>query len=216
MMTFNKSLFTTVFACLALLSSAFSTRHIVAQTSVPNVVPGRSLGRVSLGFTRAQVHRALGKPDKTLKLKSGLTDDIWRAKTTAVKPDGWGNTRVVRHKVEVLYRRGRVVQIEATSPVFVTRSGFSTQTPLQVLDTSLNPKRFYTYASPGDDVGGALMYYLNQVQAGIAFEYGPAQDTWARREGSDTLIVHPKSVPVIQDQGWTFYKSEAYVPDENP
>ena len=175
----------------------------------PNVIPGKSLGRISIGFTTAQVHKALGKPDKTFKLKNGLTDDIYTSKRLSSK-----NRQSIHHKIEILYKSGQVIQIEATSPIFVTPSGLSTDTSIVVLNKKLNPKRFYVYESPGDDVGGALMYYLDQVESGIAFEYGATQDIWFKDFGSSTLIVHRKGVPVLQDQDWKFYQAYSYVPPD--
>lgn len=66
---------------LALAPGLFCGRTF-AQSGAPNVAPGKSLGRIALGMTPAQVHRLLGKPDKTLRLKNGLLDDLYKAKKT--------------------------------------------------------------------------------------------------------------------------------------
>ena len=121
--TFKKRSFAPLLTLGALLVSATDARPAMAQTAAPNVVPGRSLGKVSLGFTPTQVRRVLGKPDKTLRLRNGLLDDIYLAKKTRLR-DG----ELVRDKLEVLYRQGRVVQIEATSPTFATKGGLSSGT----------------------------------------------------------------------------------------
>ena len=122
--------------------------------------------------------------------------------------------QTVRDKLEVIYKGGKVVQIEATSPTFRTAGGLSTASPLSVLNRAINPKRYTTY-DYGDSTGGYLQYYLDQVQSGIAFESGAHQDNWFWDRGSETLIVHLKGVPVLPDQGGKFYSSTAYVPAED-
>ena len=176
--------------------------------AAPNVVAGKSIGKISLGFTPAQVHKILGKPKKTFKLKNGLTDDLYTSKGEPVE-------RFVEpadNKLEILYKAGKAVQIEVTSPKFVTKDGLSTDTPFAVLNKKVNPKRFYVYGTPDDVVSGASMYYLDNISGGIAFEYGGTQDIWFKDVGSTTLIVHRKGVPVLPDQGWIFDKSFSYVP----
>lgn len=65
--------------CVIILAAVQTT----ANAAKPTVVAGVSMGRIRLGFTRAQVHKTLGNPDQTFKLKGGLSDDLWRSKTTS-------------------------------------------------------------------------------------------------------------------------------------
>jgi hypothetical protein len=190
----------------------FHSAH--AQSKAPNVVPGRSLGRISLGMTPSQVHKLLGKPDKTLRLSNGLLDDVYKAKTTRPK---WTGTslQTMRDTVEVLYKAGKAVQLEATSPVFLTRSGLSTEAPLSVLDRIIRPKRYSTYGYGGNDPGGYVKYYLDGQGIGLAFESEPHQDNWFNEAPAHAIIVHRKGVGVIPDAGGEFMSTEAQVPDEN-
>ena len=82
------------------------------------IVPGKCLGKISLGESHASVHRALGEPSETYPSKgvisslSGLLMDDWRGKN-------WEPV------VYVTYRAGRVVQISTDNPAFKTRDGLS-------------------------------------------------------------------------------------------
>ena len=184
-----------------------------AQSNMTNVVPGKSLGKISLGMSPAQVHKVLGKPDKTLRLSNGLLDDVYKAKKTRDRgADAF--PRTVRDTVEVLYKGGKAVQLEATSPTFRTRSGLCTLSPLSDLDRIINPKRYSTYGYGGDP-GGALKYYLDGQNIGLAFESETSQDVWFNDAPAHAIIVHRKGVPVIPDQGGEFQSTEAQVPPEN-
>ena len=195
----------------ALVLALSTTTH--AQSKSPNVVPGKSLGKITLGMTPAQVHRLLGKPDKTLRLSNGLLDDVYKAKKTRDRgADAF--PRTVRDTIEVLYKGSKAVQLEATSPTFRTRSRLSTLSPLRDLERIINPKRYSTYGYGGDP-GGALKYYLDGQGIGLAFESEPSQDVWFKESPAHAIIVHRKGVPVIPDQGGEFQSTEAQVPPEN-
>ena len=191
----------------ALLVTALPQPQVLAAPSASYlVVPGQSLGKLRLGQTPAQVHKIMGKPSQTFKLKNGLLDDLYLSKGTR-KAEG----QTIRDKVEILYRAGRAVQIEATSPSFKTANGLSTDSTLRTLKNSLDPRKFYTYGFGGDEPGGYLKYYVDSQKLGIAFESYGAQDVWAWQSGAATLIVHPKGKEVIPDQGAEFMSASAYI-----
>jgi len=80
------------------------------------VVPGASIGRVSLGEAQGTIRRRLGAPSVSFKLNNGLNSDLWRA-ASARRWDGQ------KHTFEVVYHRGVAIQIEATNPIFTTARG---------------------------------------------------------------------------------------------
>lgn len=173
-----------------------------ADRKPATVVPGSNIGRVFLGNTVAQVRKELGAPDRSLKLSNGLADDLFRAKSTRVTPDG----QTVRDTLEVLYQGGKVVQIEATSPKWITAKGLSVLSNLRFLDQSLHPKKFLTYGYDLDE-SGYVKYYVDQTSTGLAFESPGMQDSWEWSAGSATIIVHRRNFPVIPDQGGKLEKS---------
>lgn len=167
-----------------------------AQSFSSSVVPGRSLGKICLGYTAAQVHRFLGKPSKTLRLKNGLTDDVYRAKKTQLNPNGDS----VRDKVEVLYKAGRVVQLEATSPAFFTKSELSIVSTVSALLGSSFHWRVLVYGYDSDDSGWQNYYLMDQRQ-GLTFEFRGWQEQLMRRSYPTTLIIHRSGSRVIPDVG---------------
>ncbi|RYG56822.1 hypothetical protein EON80_28940 [bacterium] len=184
----------------ALLVTFLGCGAALAQGKIATVVPGKSLGRVSLGMSPAQVHRLLGKPDKTLRLKNGLLDDLYKAKTT--RPDG-NSGAVTRDRVEVLYRGGRAVQLEATSPDFRTASGISTGSDVDALRASVYNWRLLQYSYPVDD-GGWTNYYFWDGGRGLTFEFQGWQEGLLGSSRPTTLIVHGKGARVIADIGGVF------------
>ena len=193
-------------ASLSLVMALPHPQVLAAPSANYLVVPGQSLGKLRLGQTPAQVRKILGSPAKTFKLRNGLLDDVYVSKGTR-KAEG----QTIRDKVEILYRAGKAVQIEATSPSFKTASGLSTDSTLRTLQGFLHPFRYYTYSFGGDDSGGHVKYYLDSQKLGIAFESPASQDTWNWQSGSATLIVHGKGSAVIPDQGAEFQSATAYV-----
>ena len=156
------------------------------------VEPGVRIGRVFLGDTRAAVQRRLGKPTKTFKLKNGLTSELWRSK--AVDSDGKTNT------LEVIYRRGVAVQIEATSGVFQTRKGLSTFSGIEDWTKSFGDRdgRRFRYANRTP----RTQAYYDWVKSGVALE---SQFLSAHDEDDveeiRTLIVHRRGFKVVPDIG---------------
>lgn len=77
------------------------------------ILPGKSVGRTSLGESRAVVLRRLGPPTETGQGLGGLKDDTWFAKVPGAD------------FVTISYRAGRVVQITIDNERFKTREGLS-------------------------------------------------------------------------------------------
>lgn len=151
------------------------------------VVPGERIGRVFLNDTNATVQRRLGKPAKNFDLGGGLSSELWRS-------DDSGNT------IEVVYRKGRAVQIEATSAVFKTYSGYSTASSIGSWIKAFKEKgrrsRYY-YDKIGSEMG-----YLDYVGSGVAVECNGVGDVEGPGIDPITVIVHPKGKRVIPDVGY--------------
>ena len=200
MMTLNKTPFTAVVLAFgAMLSSApgIGIPPVGAQPKAPTVVPGQRIGRVYLGYTPAQVQRTLGKPDKTLRLRNGTTDDIYLAKKTRLR---FG--QAMRDKLEILYRKGRVVQIEATSPAFETTSGLSTGSSLgQLIESGWN-WRVLAYQYTGEEDGWHNNYFVDQKK-GLSFEFEICQEELGRDSTPTTLLVHRAGTRPLADVGGT-------------
>lgn len=151
------------------------------------VVPGERIGRVFLGDSNATVQRRLGKSAKTFDLGNGLSSELWRS-------DDSGNT------IEVVYRKGRAVQIEATSPTFKTYSGYSTASSigswLKAFKEKGRRSRYYY-----DKINGE-MGYLDYVGSGVAVECDGVGDVEGPGIDPITVIVHAKGKRVIPDIGY--------------
>lgn len=151
------------------------------------VVPGERIGRIFLDDTNATVRRRLGKPAKTFDLGAGLSSELWRS-------GGSDNT------LEVVFRKGRAVQIEATSPVFKTYSGYSTASSIgSWLKAFRETGRRSRYYYPRQD---AEIGYLDYVGSGVAVECSGVGDVEGPGIDPITVIVHPKGKRVIPDIGY--------------
>lgn len=158
------------------------------------VVPGVSIGRVSLGEAQDAVRRKLGAPTVSFGLNNGLTSDLWRA-ASAKRWDGQA------HTFEVVYRRGVAVQIEATNPIFTTSRGLGLKSSDEAWQRAFGKRdenKQYKYTGGKRDQG-----YDDWIASGFALEYqflpgGAAAEAPIQMH---TLIVHYKGVPVIPDPG---------------
>jgi hypothetical protein len=163
-----------------------------AQTGDQNKVEaGVRIGRVYLGDSKATVHRRLGKPTASFTSAGGLVSELWK---------GSQNPKTgVPFRLEVVYRRGIVAQIETTNPRFRLANGLNVN--------SSDSEWWDTYGDPTQRV---LKYpkrnreyrYDDWKAKGIAVE----QYYQLQRDGSvvsspETLIVHRKGVAVIPDFG---------------
>lgn len=140
------------------------------------VVPGHSVGNVSLGMSRSAVWKVLGKPRQSFSAR-GYAEDDWARR--------W----------RVLSRRGRVVQIDVADPRLTDQDGVSTGTAFAAIRRR-RPRmqvRMYGFDDPGGD-GGYVGYYIDDRRRGEAFMVGTQDDgaTYQTLPTSkpDYLIVH--------------------------
>ena len=173
----------------ALALSAFGTGHIASAAPKDNLLiePGKRLGRVFIGDTSPAVRRRLGKPSRTFKLGAGTTSELWRSG---------------KYTLEVVYKRGKVAQIEATNPVFQTASDMGLE---DSVGEWLNAKGHdniasarYSYPNKADQT------YYDWKQDGLALE------TTENEEHILTIIVHRAGTPVIPDKGGTLAEDDEH------
>ncbi len=170
---------------------AVSTLGAFAQTAPDNhqAQAGVRLGRVFIGDSRAAVGRRLGKPTRTFTLGRGLTSQLWRGK----KPGDTGRLNTL----EVVYRSGVVIQIEATSLVFKTPGGLSLSSARDEWEDAYGKPAQTDYYY---DSSGARKRYLDWKRSGIALELLESGDGGGEFT-YQTLIVHRKGYSVIPDRG---------------
>ena len=158
------------------------------------VVPGRSLGKIRLGATQAQVRATLGKPKQTRRFAGGLAEDRWVGKAPS------NNTLPVH--VSVFYRGGKAVQIQASSAAFRTPEGLSTESNFAQFQEAYGPFRVtaYTFEDAVDS------YYDNPAR-GFAVTTA-SQNYILPHYRPEALIVHAPGVRVIPYPGGKPTKSD--------
>lgn len=170
----------------------------VAASSATLVVPGESVGRVKLGMTRAQVRKQLGVPSRTVRWKSGETQDTWLG--ASKKSDGTKIEEFERRFLNVISRRDRAIQIEFNSPTFRTRDGISINSTLAQFRARYPRPRAQSLLYADPEGGGYIGYYYDSVRRGLAFQFG-AQDSFDSRVKPDSLRVHAAGRRVLPDPG---------------
>lgn len=164
----------------ALALSALGTSHTAWAAPKDNLLiePGKRLGRVFLGDTPGAVRRRLGKPARTFSLGAGATSELWRSGP---------------YTLEVVYKRGKVAQIEATNPVFQTDEDMGIEDSVGAWVDAMGDNlsnSYYSYPNKADQV------YYDWKKDGLALET-------RGKEEIITIIVHRAGSPVIPDRGGT-------------
>lgn len=167
----------------ALALSALGTSHTAWAAPKDNLMiePGKRLGRVFLGDTPGAVRRRLGKPARTFSLGAGTTSELWRSGP---------------YKLEVVYKRGKVAQIEATNPVFQTAEDMGVEDGAAAWMDAMGSsyaKSIYSYPNKERQV------YFDWKRAGLSLETDGGEG-WERVM---TVIVHRAGSSVIPDRGGT-------------
>lgn len=163
-------LMSVVVVSLGLLMSTASLAAAPAADSL--VTPGVSLGKVKLGMTKADVRKALGKPQDSFKLESKVEGDVWRSKNV----------------VQVFYKGGKVVQVAASGASFQTADSLSGASKAEDIN-----KRFEDVEEVRTEGRqGVKAAYLSDKKSGLAFYYSVPGDTendsstWT----AEMIIVH--------------------------
>jgi hypothetical protein len=127
-------------------------------------------------------------------------EELWRRSKTLLE-------REATDKIKIIYRAGRVIQIEVTSPRFTTRNGISTQSDFEDIGKWFRIRRgqqsigsVYTYRIGYGSV--AYVDFLDDVWRGIAFKQHPTVSTMAGFQ-FEAIIVHRPGHRVLPDVGYT-------------
>ncbi len=151
------------------------------------VLPGRGIGKIRIGATQQQVRATLGKPKETHRFRGGLAEDRWIGKATGdFHPPVY---------VSVLYRDGKVAQIEVSSASFATREGLSTESNFAQFHQAYGPLKVTSY-----NYGDAVGTYYDSGAKGIAITI-TSQDYTMPYDRPQALIVHAPGAAVIPYPG---------------
>ena len=180
----------TLLALAGILTPLVAPQIASAAPDRLTVEPGIRIGRIFLGDSKAAVARRLGKPTKTFKLSGGYDSQLWKSKTEFAPGE--------RDTLEIVYKKGVVVQIEVTNPIFETPGGLSLNDTItdwrKKYGVPLEQTRYYTNKSD--------QRYYDWRKNGVAIESvldgrGDTAPTFTFH----TLIIHKKGVKVLPDPG---------------
>lgn len=146
------------------------------------IEPGKRIGRVFIGDTPGAVRRRLGKPSRSFKLGAGSTSELWRSG---------------KYTLEVVYKAGHVIQIEATNPAFETADGLGLHSTVKSWAAQMgedDTQSLYTYPNK------PRMFYYDWKDQGLTLEATPDKKG---RLHLLTVIVHREGGSVIPDKGGT-------------
>lgn len=193
-----------LFVSSVMLLLSFS---VLAQDNA--IVPGKSVGAVRLGDTRDAVFLTLGKPSETKRWRSGLVRDSWSGPAPAA---GSEDSQIF---FRVLYRAGRVVQIEFNDPKYKTATGISIESTLTEFRAQYKRPAVRAYVYDDGEGSGFVGYYYDSVRGGLAFSFG-TQDYFDATMIPEALRVHPAGQPVIPDPGGKPTRANDERPIEKP
>lgn len=160
--------------------------------------PGRSIGSVTLGSSRAAIQKLLGKPSESKTYKGGLVEDRWNSHLK--NPAGF------HHYLTVMFKVSKSVQIKVTSPEYETSQHYTTATALSVWKQTYKHMRNVWYGYDVQPIPYLTTYY-DSIQTGISFERS-ARNDWDDSEPADAIIVHRVGQKVIAEPGWTTVNSD--------
>ena len=158
------------------------------------VVPGKRVGPVRLGDMRAATLESLGKPSETKRWRSGLVKDSWRG------PEPPANSEESQIFFNVIYRAGRVVQIEFNDPKYKTADEISIESTLAQFRAKHIRPRVWAFTYDDGEGSGFVGYYYDDVREGIALSFG-TQDYFDAGMIPEALRVHAAGQSVIFDPG---------------
>jgi len=146
------------------------------------IVPGRSVGDISLGENIENVGKKLGKPDAG-DAAMGKAWGIWYSKDSA--QNGRNEIAIYSSYKDTTLTTKNVKQIRITSKQFKTQDGFGTERSVE--DTRTKFPGIIQIATYINEVKDSVMVYDSKTE-GIGFEFVKGK--------SISLTVHPINVPV--------------------
>ena len=193
------------------------------------IVPGKSIGQISLGMEHAEVLRLLGAPHRqddleytpdsngnsdvapNIQFKATLRDDWITPVPIPISADGSAapeqNAFFMANFVTVYLRERRVVQIEVRVPRFRTATGLSiANTALEWRQPfphfTVTNQRFHHTSAGGWPAVKHPITFEDAIDAGIAWRYGAFGDLAPETDPSqtvDVITVHAPGKPMLID-----------------
>lgn len=173
-----------VLACLFFLSTKTTAGEFT-------VMPGHSIGKVWIGASYQQIRKIMGNP-YLIQRDGQLTIEFWRVRTS---PGDY---------LGVVYRRGRVLQIETNSALYKTPHQVSVESNLGYIRKVFGKMRLISYGSENKnpEIAEHAMHYYDSPARGIAFELGMGfRPNIAADVVPGTLFVHRRGVRLLQVNG---------------
>ena len=150
------------------------------------IKPGQSVGDVTLGMSRAKVLALWGQPGETQKRPDKLSQDLWLFEDT--------HNRMALAAATVIYRAGKVAQIQVASHEMATADKISTANTLGHIRKVVKPLKRKTYGFPVAD-GGLAIY--DSASRGIAFVFYIDIENEDDSSQPFEIIVHAANRPII-------------------
>lgn len=150
------------------------------RSQATTIVPGKSVGQISLKESRASVIKKLGPPTQSFRWES-----------ISIRQDTWINAKS-KSRLIVLYPNSpdEVIQVETTSPAFSTTEGFSVRSSLIDIESlMLNGGKVFPLRSTKNAENYAM---VQNAQRGIAFFLKGT----ARNGKFEKVIVFHPGVPI--------------------
>ena len=188
-----------VFRKLCVVVGISATLGMVRQALAkdPVTLPGRGVGRIFLAMQRDDVIRSLGTPRTTYYPRLTSASGLPRSLQGAYVEDEWVSENG-NYQLQIVYRRGRVVQIYTNNPKYATVN-ISVASSFDDIRRRYPRMTVHGYGT-GDE---ALTFYADSVNRGIAFVFNipdnePMPDTNVLADKTpDALIVHEPGTSVL-------------------
>jgi hypothetical protein len=154
-------------------------------------IPGQSIGQIEIGASRTTIHRLLGKASKSYRRGDGLRRDNWSR-------TGMINSEEAIIFISVLFRNGKVVQIETNDPSYAPEGVHMDIGPsLPSIRQHYKNLQLLAYRYEGKNV--YIHRYYDDVKNGMAFSY--LYDRDGEKSTPNAIIVHRAGRYVIPQAG---------------
>jgi hypothetical protein len=131
------------------------------------ITPGRSVGGVTLGTTRGDVHRKLGRPLQTQR--GALLRDFW--------PRNKGTDSAGSDSLRVIFRSDKAIQIEVVGERANAAENALMRKSFAEISRQFPHLRFEAYGTIVHGNATDKEYFYEDVKRGITFVFDPAQDS---------------------------------------
>lgn len=178
-----------------------SLLSVAAAAAEPNIVPGKSIGKIALGMNRSAIYRILGSANQSHRVPSSRIPGRYLAGRYEVATWWKKKKSSPGPMLTVTLRNNRVVQIETDSAAFTTAGGTSLGAHFSALRNRYPHMRVDQYGVGETEGGGFVKFYMDSVRRGIAFTQG-TQDDESTYDGLPTstpesIIIHLRGQRVI-------------------